>query len=94
MPKFSDYYDKKSIEHTLDKLFYEASSTRTGKTLGVVNFEVFSAKAGARTRQPGKERFILFRRKLTAVKREKFAKNSWNYFKWKVVTFTVQSLIL
>ena len=58
MPKFSDDYDDKSIEHTLDKLFYEASSTGTGKTLEAVNFEVFSAKAGARTRRPGKEYFI------------------------------------
>ena len=55
MAKFSDYYDKKSIENTVDKSLYEASSTGTGKTLEAVNFEVFSTKTGARIGRPGKQ---------------------------------------
>ena len=59
MAKFSDYYDEKSIENTLDKSLYEASSTGTGKTLEAVNFEVFSVKTGARIGRPGKQQPFL-----------------------------------
>ena len=53
LTKFSDYNNEKSIENTLDSIFYEASSTGTGKTMEAVNFEVFSAKGGARSGIPG-----------------------------------------
>ena len=59
MAKFSDYYDEKSIENSLDKSLYEASSTGTGKTLEAVNFEVFSVKTGARIGRPGKQQPFL-----------------------------------
>ena len=54
LPKFSDYYDRESIENTLSKHLFEGSSTGTGKTLEAINVEVFSAKGGARNWEPGK----------------------------------------
>ena len=53
-PKFSDNYDRESIEDTLSKHLLEGSSTGTGKTLEAVNAEVFSANGGARIWKPGK----------------------------------------
>ena len=57
MPKFSDYYDEKSLENALNSQhLYEASSTRTGRTLKVIYFDVFNEKrGGARTDELGQQ---------------------------------------
>ncbi|XP_073228190.1 cartilage matrix protein-like [Porites lutea] len=51
--RFNDNNDEKSLDNTLDNIFYEASSSGTGKTLEAVNFEVFTEKSGARSGRPG-----------------------------------------
>ena len=57
MPKFSDYYDEKSLENALNNQpLYEASSTSTGRTLKVIYFDVFNEKrGGARTEELGEQ---------------------------------------
>ena len=57
MPKFSDYYDEKSLENALNNQhLYEASSTSTGRTLKVICFDVFNEKrGGARADELGEQ---------------------------------------
>ena len=52
--RFSDDQDERKLEDILSNTFYEALSTSTGKTLQVVNFEVFSTESGSRIGNPGK----------------------------------------
>ena len=77
MPKFSDYCDEKSLENALDKQhLYEASSTSTGRTLKVINFDVFNdMKGGVRIKELGEQFFIVLSFNLTAV----FALQSFTY---------------
>ena len=53
--RFSDDQDGRKLDEILSNTLYEASSTATGKTMQVVNFEVFSTKSGSRIGNPGKE---------------------------------------
>ena len=53
--RFSDDQDEKKLDEILSNTLYEASSTRTGKTIKVVNFEVFSTESGSRIGNPGKQ---------------------------------------
>ena len=55
LPKFSDYYDRESIENSLNKHLFEGASTGTGKTLKAINVEVFSDNGGARIWKTGKQ---------------------------------------
>ena len=57
MPKFRDCYDEKSLENALNNQhLYEASSTRTGRTLKVICSDVFNEKrGGARTDELGEQ---------------------------------------
>ena len=53
--RFSDDQDQRKLNEILSNIFYEESSTATGKTMRLVNFEVFSTKSGSRIGNPGKE---------------------------------------
>ena len=61
LPRFTDNYDEKSIESDVDKHFFEASSTSTGRTLKMVAFDLFNKqKGGARGKEPVNESFIFY----------------------------------
>ena len=53
--RFSDDQDQRKLDDILSNISYEESSTATGKTMQLVNFEVFSTKSGSRIGNPGKE---------------------------------------
>ena len=53
--RFSDDQDESKLEDILRNIFYEGSSTSTGRAIKFVNFEVFSTKSGSRIGNPGKQ---------------------------------------
>ena len=66
--RFSDDQNESKLEDVLRNTFYEGSSTATGRSIEVVNFEVFSSKYGSRIGRPGKQ-FIeqKYKKKLISV---------------------------
>ena len=52
--RFNDRQEGHALENMVDKIFYEASSTGTSKTIQAVNYELFVPKSGSRIGESGK----------------------------------------
>ena len=59
--RFSDDQDERKLDEVLRNTSYEGLTTATGKTIQLVNFEVFSTKSGSRFGNPGNANEIQIR---------------------------------